>query len=309
MAGKERQKDPCRIQLKNVRLSFADIYRAKAFGNDPKAEPGFSANFLIDPKTAIGKKNLQIVEDAIEAAKSAKWQNKPPKLGRDKVCLRDGEDVDYEGYDGMMFLSAGSKKAPVVLDIDKMPVRENDDGAPYSGCFVDFIGRVWAQDNQWGKRVNCSLEAIRFRDDGDAFGARPVDPDEFDDDDDDDVPQRRTSTRSARDEFDGDTRASTRRSRDDDDGEEAPPRRTSRSRDEDDEPPRQSRRSTREDDNDDDERPPRRSSRDEAERPRSRRPADDDEPPARRRADPDDDSDRPSRNSRSRRAPDDDDGI
>lgn len=267
----DRHDDPTRIQLKDVRLSYPALFRPKGFGKNNEGEPAYQASFIIDPDGKSGRRMDDMILDAIEAAKEKKWGDKIPKLKADKLCYREG-DEDKPEEDGMMVLSARNYKAPKVLDRDKEEVVEAD-GIPYAGCYVDAILRIWAQDNEYGKRVNCSLEAVRFRRDGDPFGAPPVDPDEFDDIDDDDDDGGRSSRR--------------RRSRDDDDEDERPSRRR-RSRDDD-------------DDDDEDERPRRRS--------RSRDDDDEDEKPRRRRSrdDDDDDEDRPSRNSRARRSRDDDD--
>ena len=78
-----------------------------------------------------------------------------------------------------MFISARSKSRPTVVDRDKTPLTEQD-GRPYGGCFVNAIVELWAQDNQFGKRINATLAGVQFLKDGDAFGgSRPADPDEF----------------------------------------------------------------------------------------------------------------------------------
>lgn len=323
----EKKKDPARVVLRNVRLSFADIYRAKAFGGngnggDSSGEKRFSANALIDPSTKDGKLNIEKMEDAIDYVKKNTWPKGAPKFGEAKLPLRDGNNVDYEGYEDMMFVSASNVRKPRILDTQGEDVVEGDDESPYSGCFCDMIVRVWGQDNKWGKRVNASLEGVRFKDDGEAFGAAPVDADDFDEDDDE--PRGRGGRSRSRDD-DDDDRGSSRgrgrgRSRDEDEEEETPRGRgrgRSRDEDDDDEAPRGRGRS-RSRDNDDDEAPRGRGrsrSRDEDddEAPRSRgrgRSRDEDEGederPARgssrRRDEPDDEEDRPSRNSRSRRA-------
>ena len=286
----DKRKDPSRVTLKRVRLSFADIWQAKAFG-DGDGEPKFSANFLIDPDGKYGAANLDAMEDAIEHVISQQKEPRPfEKLKDEKRCLRNGDDYDYDGYEGMMFVSASNAKRPVILDRDKTALTEAD-GVVYSGCIVDAIVRVWGQDNKWGKRLNASLEGIRFVEDGEPFGAAPLDPDEFEDLDEDD---ERPSRRRGRDDDDDRSSRGSRRSRDDDE-DEKPSRR--RSRDDDDEDEKPSRRRSRDED-DEDEKPSRRRSRD-----------DDDERPSRRRArdDEDDDEDRPSRNSRARRSRDEDD--
>lgn len=298
----EKKKDPARVQLKNVRLSFADIYKAKRYGGsdgESQSEPKFSANALLDPDTREGKANIAKMEDAIDyVIDTHKWSGgKTPKFPEAKLPLRDGSNMDYDGYDGMMFVSATNAKKPRILDSDKVDVQEGDDEAPYSGCFVDMIVRVWAQDNKFGKRINASLEGIRFRDDGDAFGAAPLDPDEFDDDDDDDRGSSRGRGRSR--DKDDDDRGSRRggRSRDKDDDDDKDDdrgsRRRSRDRDDDGDDDRRSRRSRDRDDDGDkgDDRDERRSRRsrdrdddggDDRDERRSRRSRDDDDRSSRR---------------------------
>jgi hypothetical protein len=268
------RKDPSRVKLKNVRLSFAHLFRPQAFG-DGEGEPKYNCNFLINPKSKDGKANLEAVEDAIEYVKKEKWPKSPPKLNESKICLRDGNNTEYDGYEDMMYVSASNAKRPMVLDRDKTALTE-EDGVIYSGCYVDAIIRVWAQDNKYGKRINASLEAVRFRKDGEAFGAAPPDPDEFDDLDDEDE-----------EDEDEDEKPRRRRSRDDDEDEDDRPRR----------------RRSRDDDEDEDDRPSRRKRRDDDEE------DEDDRPRRRSRDDDEDDEDRPSKNSRARRRRDEDDDI
>lgn len=154
------------VILTNVRLSFADIFRAKSVN---EGEPRFSANFLLDKEG--DKKQIEKVEAAIKSLVDSK--NKGKKLPADKVCLRDGDEKDYDGFAGHMFISAANKKRPTVVDRDNSPLTE-EDGKPYSGCYVDGVVRLWWQDNKFGKRINASLEVVRFRKDGESFGAAPV---------------------------------------------------------------------------------------------------------------------------------------
>jgi hypothetical protein len=68
---------------------------------------------------------------------------------------------------------------PVSAFIGKL---EKDTGVIYSGCFVNAQIDIWAQDNGFGKRINCTLAGVQFAADGDAFGGgRPASADDFDD--------------------------------------------------------------------------------------------------------------------------------
>lgn len=342
----ERTEDLCRIQLKDVRLSFPALFKAKAFGKGKgEGEPAFSAEFLIPKDTSLGKKLIDRIDDAIEEAKYVKWgddKKKWPKISKDKPFFKDGDDPDYarDETEGMMICSARNKKKPRILGIDKEDIYE-EDGIIYGGCYVDAIVRVWAQDNDYGKRVNCSLEAVRFRRDGEPFGAAPVDPDEFEDIEDEGRGERRRSSRGRDrdDDGDNDDRGSRRRGRDDDDDRGS---RRGRDRDDDDDSDdRSSRRRSRDDDDDrggrrgrddDDDRSSRRGrgrdqdddgrdddrgsrrgrDRDDARDDRGGRGRDrddEDRGSSRRSSRGEDDEDRPSRNSRSARRRDEDDDI
>ena len=260
--------DPCKVRLKMVRLSYPNLFKARGFGKSGEGEKKFSATAIIDPETKAGRANIAKLEDAIAAAKEAKWGNKPPKLKSDKICLRDGDD-DAEETKGMMICAASNAKRPLTLDENGDDVTEADD-VLYGGCYVDMIVRVWAQDNEYGVRVNASLEGVKFRDDGDPFsGHSKTSREDFDDDDDD-----RGSRGRGRDK-DDDDRGSRGRGRDDDD---RGGRGRGRGRDDDDDDDRGSRGRGRGRDRDDD----------------------DDPPPRRRGGDKDDDKSERRRNSRSR---------
>jgi len=45
------------------------------------------------------------------------------------------------------------------------------DPEPYSGSFLDVTFDFWAQDNQFGKRINANIVGLQFRKHGDAFSA------------------------------------------------------------------------------------------------------------------------------------------
>ena len=230
----ERRKDPYKIQLKNVRLSFPAIFTPKE-SRDGRGKPSFQANFLIKNKD----KQQDAVWDAIDAA-IADYREKNPKrkfpdyddLDKNEKCFRNGENRSgeplYEGYEDSWVLAARNSKRPTLIDRHREPVVEAD-GIFYAGCYVNAIVRIWCQDNDNGFGVRCSLEAIQFYKDGDSFGAAPVSPDEFDEieDEDDDRGSRSRGSRD-RDDDRGSPRGG-RGSRDDDRGSS----RGSRDRDDD----------------------------------------------------------------------------
>ena len=197
------------VILKEVYLSFADIFKpGKPQKNDDgEMVPGkFKANLLNpkkgqpDFKPGVHDANLTKLKAASEQVKTDKWgkPEKWPKLKADRVFLRDGDQEDWDGYEGRFYVSANNQNQPVLVDRKKdgkgkwieLTVQNGGPSKLYAGAVVNAIVRVWAQDNQHGKRLNASLESVQFVRDGEKFsGAAPVDPNEkfedFDDDEDD----------------------------------------------------------------------------------------------------------------------------
>ena len=254
MAPRQQFDDPCKVRLKMVRLSYPHLFKAKGFGRDQTGEKKFSATAIIDPDTKAGRANMDLLDDAIAAAKEAKWGNKPPKLKGDKLCFRDGDD-DADETKGMMVCVASNSKRPITLDENGDDVTEADD-VLYGGCYVDMIVRIWAQDNEFGQRINASLEGVKYRDEGEAFsGHIKTTAGDFDDDGDDRGSRSRGRGRDDDDGDDRDSRGGRRGSRDDDGDDRGSSRGRGRGRDDDDGDDRGSRgrsRGSRDDDGDDD---------------------------------------------------------
>lgn len=166
-----------RIQLKNVRLSFPSIFKRSVFEGE---EGKYEATFLIDKSDVKTKKML---DKAIEEAISNSGIK--GKIKEDMRCLRDGDEAEYDGYEGCWSFKAANDRRPTVINKDRSPITA-DDEIIYAGCYVNAIVDIWVQNNKWGKRVNSNLYGIQFYKDGEAFGSHPGDvTDEFDEFDDD----------------------------------------------------------------------------------------------------------------------------
>lgn len=170
-----------KLKLSNVRLAFPALFEAKTVNGE--GEPAFSAVFLLDPADP----QIKAINAAIDTVAKDKFGAKADSVLKqmragDKVCLHDGDSkADYAGFPGSLFISARSKTRPLVLNADKTPLTAAD-GKPYAGCYVNASVELWAQDNNYGKRVNASLRGVQFLKDGDAFaGGGAASEDEFDD--------------------------------------------------------------------------------------------------------------------------------
>jgi hypothetical protein len=170
-----------RVSLTGVRLAFTDaLFEAKPFKQGDKKR--FSCKFLIPKESAAAT----AVKDAIVAAAKAEFKDDYAKVlavlkAENKLCLTDGDIKDYDGYKGNFVLSASNKVRPQLLGPNRQPLEEKD-GMLYSGVYVVAKVSIWAQNNDWGKRINCNLRGIQFFAPGEAFtGGGVASADEFED--------------------------------------------------------------------------------------------------------------------------------
>lgn len=170
-----------KVKLQNVRLAFPALFEAKTVNGE--GEPAFSASFLMSPDHPAAKELRAAFETVGKDKWGAKWATVKKEIeAKDRLALHDGDTkADYAGFAGNLFVSARNKTRPLVIDRDKSPLTSAD-GRPYAGCYVHASIELWAQDNNYGKRINASLRGVQFFKDGDAFaGGGAASDDEFDD--------------------------------------------------------------------------------------------------------------------------------
>lgn len=63
----------------------------------------------------------------------------------------------------------------MVVNKNKEQTISEADDIIYAGCVVNASISFWVQDNQWGKRINGSLEGVQFFGDSGRFGRPPLD--------------------------------------------------------------------------------------------------------------------------------------
>jgi len=159
------------IKIKNARLSFPSLFQKAEFqGKEGKYEAT-----LLFPKSDT--KTYDAIMAGIEQCK----KDNKIKVASDKLCIKDGDESEYDGCEGMWMVKAGNNKRPTVINRDKTPLVEEDE-VVYAGCYVNAIIDMWGQNNSYGKRVNANLLGIQFVKDGEPFGdgGKTADADEFD---------------------------------------------------------------------------------------------------------------------------------
>lgn len=161
-----------KINLKNVRLSFPSLFKMGTYGGESTGK--YEATFVLDKEehadviASITKQIQELIKTELKS-----------KVSADKICLKDGDDLERPEFEGKMTIKASTKKRPLVIDRDKSPLAE-EDGKPYAGCYVNAVVTLWAQNNSWGKRINAQLDGVQFFADGEPFGDGGISVDAFD---------------------------------------------------------------------------------------------------------------------------------
>lgn len=172
----ETPKPDSTFMLKAIRCAFPDLFVAVQYqGAGPF---NYRMSGLIEP----GSENDKIVRAAIERAGEAKWAKKWPEIKKtiegqsQKWCYINGDQKAYDGFEGKMALTMSRpKESGPVLVLSKNPKvpLTAEDGVIYGGCYVNVKAQLWAQDNDFGKGIRCSLIAVQFFSDGESFGGAP----------------------------------------------------------------------------------------------------------------------------------------
>lgn len=177
-----------RVMLKNVVLAFPALAEPQSLG---EGEPAYGAKFPIVPNSEQQK----LIEDAIAAEAKEAWKDKAKNVlsmleDDGKVCFtkkvykskKTGEP--YQGFEGMHYLSTrNAKTQPTVFDQygEEVTGKGDIERKAFSGAIVNASIEVWAQDNKWGRRINCSLRGVMLTGEGENVGggSAPASADEF----------------------------------------------------------------------------------------------------------------------------------
>lgn len=194
------------------RLSYPDIFKPRAGVAKADGKPGdprYGCHIIVDPASPSFEK----LKQAFMQAAAIKWPNNTAAivgaLEASKKCVRNGNTyldksgVVRNGYQGMMYVVARSKHAPLVLADkfkDSKPLHVREDGStwqegkpapvqwkvtvPYGGCYCNVQIEIYGMEGtganaQMGKSVNATLLAVQFVKDGEAFGGSRADEGDF----------------------------------------------------------------------------------------------------------------------------------
>lgn len=176
------------IYLSNVRLSFPHIAEPQRTRNEqtgaervsynadfvmPPDHPGFAQFMQRYGQMAMEKwkEHAQAVMNLIQNDRKTRCYGR----GEEKVSKKTFQP--YDGYVGMVFISAGRETPPQIIQGDGTPVDPANTMAVqalarklYGGCRVNVAVKPWLQENKHGRGIRCDLLAIQFAGDDKPFG-------------------------------------------------------------------------------------------------------------------------------------------
>lgn len=179
------------IYLSNARLSFPHIAEPQKQQGPNGERISYNAEFILPPNDPGVAKFFEVVNSMA----LAKWgQNAAAILNlcqqdRKKRCFGCGEEKvnsktfqPYDGYPGMVYISAGRNTMPQIIDANGQAVDPANTMAVqalarkmYGGCRVNAAIKPWLQENQHGRAVRCDLVAVQFYADDTPFGEGAMD--------------------------------------------------------------------------------------------------------------------------------------
>lgn len=185
------------IFLSNVRLSFPHIAEPQRQKNEVTGAEriSYNAEFIMEPNhPGFAQFMARFGELAVTNAKEhAQAVMNMINTDRKSRCYGKGEEKikkttfqPYEGYPGMVYITAGRDTMPQIIQADGTAVDPANTMACqalarklYGGCRVNAAVKPWWQkpnpQRQYGHGIRCDLIAIQFAADDTPFGEGAVD--------------------------------------------------------------------------------------------------------------------------------------
>jgi hypothetical protein len=209
------------ILVSNIRFSYPHLAK-KYKGKNDSGTPKFGIVGLLPKDTHREAKKL--LEGEIERVlKEAKVRAIPA----DKKFLRDGDESDKDGYPGNWTISAREDRRPICRDENNEIIEVEDLEEKIQGGFWgSVLIEPWWQNNDFGKRVNASLRAVRVKREDETFGKARISEEEAeeafaeDDEDEDERPARKKGGGSRYEDEDEAPRRRRPKPADDDDDDD-----------------------------------------------------------------------------------------
>lgn len=172
------------VFLKDVRLSYPNLFKKSAFGDDD-SKLSYSAMFVFEKGSDTHKEVLATLKGLLKEEFGDEAKSVWEKLTRqNRTIIHDGEEMEGKaGFsDEVAYLAAYNYEVrPLVVDRKRNPIAE-EDGIIYPGCYGNASIQFYTWKNQKGKGLGCELKGFQFVRDGERLGgATPASVDDFPD--------------------------------------------------------------------------------------------------------------------------------
>lgn len=148
----------------NCRFSYVHVFQPRKVEQSGKMK--YDCCVLIDKDD---KQAVQLVEEAIEAAKRLYTEKFGKPKGKLKTVLRDGDEErpDDENFENTLFLNASSERKPGVKMLDAgLLVDALDEEDFYSGCYGAADINFFPYNTSGAMGISCGLNNVLKLEDG-----------------------------------------------------------------------------------------------------------------------------------------------
>lgn len=155
------------------RVSFPNVFKAKSqFAGQPEK---YNCVMLFDKKADLKKMQAAITEVLVDnfGADKTKW---PKGL---RMPFRDGDEKEFAGYAGCVFVNASSMQKPGLVDQRRNDIISEEEF--YAGCYARAQLSVFYYDKAGNKGVSFGLMNVQKIRDGERFSGRKDAADVFED--------------------------------------------------------------------------------------------------------------------------------
>ncbi|MEL0087745.1 MAG: ssDNA-binding protein [Halieaceae bacterium] len=159
------------LMIQNARCSFPSLFQTAQYKGEDLGK--YEVTLLLEKDGEMAKMVEKAIKDVGTEVLGKAWT-------KAKLPMKDGDGVDYDGYQNQWALKATTKKRPLCIDRDKTPLTE-EDGVIYPGCYINAKVSIYAYTNSYGSFVGAQLEAVQFSKHGESFGGGGASVDDFED--------------------------------------------------------------------------------------------------------------------------------
>jgi hypothetical protein len=168
----KKKRTSIKILTPTFRASFANVWTPKPINNSVKLY--YSVAMLFDAKAQATPEFKKLRAGIQQIIKDDFGGKTPPRFWNP---LQKGDEKDYEGYKGMIFINAKSEIKPGVVGPDTQDILDPNDF--YSGCFARATISLFPFNTAGNVGVGVGLQNLQKLKDGEPLSGRTKASDDF----------------------------------------------------------------------------------------------------------------------------------